>query len=81
MLKDFYLGKNKAGGANTASVTYSMLQQGPVGEAAPEVASGAYQALIDAELTSVIGAGPWERTDDRTALGPRRAARPRAESL
>jgi putative transposase len=21
-----------------------------------------YQALIDAELTSVIGAGPWERT-------------------
>src|SRR3954471_19464570 len=26
-----------------------------------------YQALIDAELTSVIGAGPWERTDERTA--------------
>ena len=26
-----------------------------------------YQALIDAELTSVIGAGPWERTDGRTA--------------
>src|SRR3954452_23144483 len=26
-----------------------------------------YQALIDAELTSVIGAGPWERTDARTA--------------
>jgi len=22
-----------------------------------------YQALIDAELTSVIGAGPWERTE------------------
>ena len=22
-----------------------------------------YQALIDAELTAVIGAGPWERTD------------------
>src|SRR5688500_19743526 len=26
-----------------------------------------YQALIDAELTAVIGAGPWERTEDRTA--------------
>ena len=26
-----------------------------------------YQALIDAELTAVIGAGPWERTDERTA--------------
>ena len=27
-----------------------------------------YQALIDAELTSVIGAGPWERSAGRTAL-------------
>jgi putative transposase len=27
-----------------------------------------YQALIDAELTAVIGAGPWERTLERTAL-------------
>ena len=26
-----------------------------------------YQAMIDAELTSVIGAGPWERIDERTA--------------
>ena len=26
-----------------------------------------YRALIDAELTAVIGAGPWERTDQRTA--------------
>src|SRR3954451_13515386 len=26
-----------------------------------------YQALIDAELTAVIGAGPWERTEGRTA--------------
>jgi putative transposase len=25
-----------------------------------------YQALIDAELTSVIGAGPWERSETRT---------------
>ena len=28
-----------------------------------------YQALIDAELTSVIGAGPWEHTPERTAPG------------
>ncbi|WP_242498321.1 IS256 family transposase, partial [Nocardioides glacieisoli] len=34
-----------------------------------------YQALIDAELTAVIGAGPWERTDQRTAL--RNGSRPR----
>src|SRR4051794_13036661 len=34
-----------------------------------------YQALIDAELTSVIGAGPWERTDQRTAQ--RNGSRPR----
>jgi putative transposase len=27
-----------------------------------------YQALIDAELTSGIGAGPWERTAERSAL-------------
>jgi hypothetical protein len=26
-----------------------------------------YQALIDAELTAVIDAGPWERTEHRTA--------------
>ena len=29
-----------------------------------------YQALIDAELTAVIGAGPWERTD---RIAPRSA--------
>src|SRR5215210_3958875 len=34
-----------------------------------------YQALIDAELTSVIGAGPWEHTSDRTAV--RNGYRPR----
>src|SRR4029450_4577372 len=28
-----------------------------------------YQALIDAELTSVIGAGPWERSPEPTAHG------------
>jgi transposase-like protein len=26
-----------------------------------------YQALTDAELTSVIGAGPWERSPERSA--------------
>jgi hypothetical protein len=26
-----------------------------------------YQALIDAEATAVIGAGPWERSESRTA--------------
>src|SRR5919112_1386573 len=34
-----------------------------------------YQALIDAELTSVIGAGPWERSAERTAQ--RNGSRPR----
>jgi transposase-like protein len=34
-----------------------------------------YQALIDAELTSVIGAGPWERSLERTAQ--RNGSRPR----
>jgi putative transposase len=37
-----------------------------------------YQALIDAELTSVIGAGPWERSPDRTAR--RNGYRPRTLS-
>ena len=34
-----------------------------------------YQALIEAELTAVIGAGPHERTDARTAQ--RNGSRPR----
>ncbi len=34
-----------------------------------------YQALIDAELTSVIGAGPWEHAQSRTAQ--RNGSRPR----
>jgi hypothetical protein len=37
-----------------------------------------YQALIDAELTAVIGAGPYERTPDRTAQ--RNGSRPRTLS-
>ena len=27
-----------------------------------------YQELIDAEVTAVIGGGPWQRTEARTAL-------------
>ena len=34
-----------------------------------------YQALIDAEATAVIGAGPWERSEDRVAV--RNGTRPR----
>lgn len=34
-----------------------------------------YQALIDAELTAAIGAGPWERTENR--LAQRNGSRPR----
>ena len=37
-----------------------------------------YQALIDAELASVIGAGPWERTEHR--LAHRNGSRPRTLS-
>lgn len=37
-----------------------------------------YQALIDAELTAVIGAGPWEHTPGRTAV--RNGSRPRVLS-
>ena len=37
-----------------------------------------YQALIEAELTSVIGAGPWERSEGR--LAHRNGSRPRTLS-
>ena len=37
-----------------------------------------YQALIEAELTAVIGAGPHERTESRTAQ--RNGSRPRTLS-
>lgn len=37
-----------------------------------------YQALIDAEATAVIGAGPWERSPERTAH--RNGSRPRTLS-
>jgi transposase-like protein len=37
-----------------------------------------YQALIDAEARAVIGAGPWERSEDRVAV--RNGTRPRVLS-
>jgi putative transposase len=38
-----------------------------------QAATTIYQALIEAELTSVIGAAPHERTDARTELRNERA--------
>src|SRR3954463_8524465 len=43
------------------------MQAGGVEDRVRTAAQTIYQALIDAELTSVIGAGPWERSPDRTA--------------
>ena len=42
-----------------------------VGDRVRHAAETIYQALIDAELTNVIGAGPWERTDQRNGSRPR----------
>src|SRR4051795_5042894 len=44
------------------------MQAGGVEDRVRTAAQTIYQALIDAELTSVIGAGPWERSPERTAL-------------
>jgi putative transposase len=38
-----------------------------VNERVKTAAQTMYQALIEAEATAVIGAGPWERTEDRSA--------------
>ena len=43
-----------------------------------QAAETIYQALIDAELTAVIGAGPYERTETRT--NQRNGSRPRTLS-
>src|SRR6476469_1841559 len=51
------------------------MQAGGVEDRVRTAAQTIYQALIDAELTAVIGAGPWERTADRTAQ--RNGSRPR----
>ena len=52
-----------------------MLKGGDVEEQVRQAATTIYQALIEAELTAVIGAGPHERTDARTAQ--RNGSRPR----
>src|SRR5689334_5409338 len=49
-----------------------------VGDRIRIAAQTIYQALIDAELTAVIGAGPWERTDTRS--NQRNGSRPRTLS-
>ena len=41
------------------------MQAGGAEERVRTAAQTIYPALVDAELTSVIGAGPWERTEDR----------------
>ncbi len=51
------------------------MQAGGVEDRVRMAAQTIYQALIDAELTGVIGAGPWERTDGRTTQ--RNGSRPR----
>ena len=43
------------------------LQAAEVGDRVRQATQTLYQELIDAEATAVIGAGPWERTEDRTA--------------
>jgi putative transposase len=54
------------------------LKSAGVNERIKLAATTIYQALIDAELTAVIGAGPWERTEDRSAQ--RNGYRPRVLS-
>jgi putative transposase len=51
------------------------LKAGDVDDRIGSATEALYQARIEAELTSVIGAGPHERTVSRTAQrhGPRRA--------
>ena len=43
------------------------MQAGGVEDRVRTAAQTIYQALIDAEFTPVIGAGSWERSDQRTA--------------
>jgi putative transposase len=43
-----------------------VIQAGGVEDRVRTAAQTIYQALIDAELTAVIGVGAWERTDQRT---------------
>jgi transposase-like protein len=43
------------------------MKAGGAGERIQLAAETMYQALIDTELTAVVGAQRWERTDTRTA--------------
>jgi putative transposase len=54
------------------------LKAADVGDRIRVAAETIYQALIDAELTAVIGAGPYERSEARTAQ--RNGSRPRTLS-
>ena len=54
------------------------LKTADVGDRVRVAAETIYQALIDAELTAVIGAGPYERSEART--GQRNGSRPRTLS-
>src|SRR5215213_3289811 len=54
------------------------MKTGGAGERIRVAAETMYQALIDTELTSTIGADPWERTDTRT--NQRNGSRPRTLS-
>ena len=54
------------------------LRNADAGERIKQAAETIYQALIDAELTAVIGAGPHERTTSRT--NQRNGSRPRTIS-
>lgn len=51
------------------------LKLAEVGDRVRQATETLYQALIDAEATALIGAGPYERTPDRTAQ--RNGSRPR----
>jgi putative transposase len=46
----------------------TQLQEGDVSERIRHATQRLYQELIDAELSATIGAGPWERTETRTAV-------------
>src|ERR671938_1500907 len=54
------------------------LKAGDAGERVRVAAETMYQALIETERTAAIGAGPWERTEARTAQ--RNGSRPRTLS-
>ena len=44
------------------------LKAAEVGDRVRQATEKLYQELIDAEATAVIGAGPWQRSSDRTVL-------------